>query len=43
LSPQLFRLARKPSQRIGQIIGRLAVDDTGRLNAARAFLMGLAD
>jgi mRNA interferase MazF len=30
-------------ERVGQIIGRLASDDVGRLNSALAFVMGLAD
>jgi mRNA interferase MazF len=29
--------------RIGPTVGRLAADDIGRLNAALAFVMGLAD
>lgn len=30
-------------ERIGQAIGRLGVEDVGRLNMALAFVMGLAD
>jgi mRNA interferase MazF len=30
-------------ERVGETIGRLAVDDVRRLNAALAFVMGLAD
>ena len=30
-------------ERVGQIIGRLGADDIRRLNAALAFVMGLAD
>jgi mRNA interferase MazF len=30
-------------ERIGQLVGRLADADVGRLNVALAFLMGLAD
>jgi len=30
-------------ERVGQIIGRLALGDLGRLNMALAFVMGLAD
>ena len=30
-------------ERIGRTIGRLATEDLGRLNAALAFVMGLAD
>jgi mRNA interferase MazF len=30
-------------ERVGQTIGRLAADDVRRLNAALAFVMGLAD
>jgi mRNA interferase MazF len=40
-------MADKPTtvrrERIGQIIGRLTVEDLGRLNAALAFVIGLAD
>jgi len=30
-------------ERIGQIVGRLTMEDMGRLNTALAFVMGLAD
>ena len=30
-------------ERVGRVIGRLGDDDVGRLNAALAFVMGLAD
>jgi mRNA interferase MazF len=40
-------MADKPTTirrtRIGQAIGRLSTEDVGRLNAAIAFVMGLAD
>jgi mRNA interferase MazF len=30
-------------ERVGKIVGRLVADDSRRLNAALAFVMGLAD